>query len=153
MSNFEADLGPAFSLEVLEPEPSRRLTKCYYRELLSREGFVQRPSWLELLEGQRPPPHIQAEPGEWPHGWQYFASSCIEHHFLTTSILPRRTADGRAHLEEHSGPGAGTALSTCPSASEFTIASTAFRTLVLERLGLNFSAAFVVKHIQDGARA
>ena len=38
MRNFEIDLGPAFALEELEPEPSRRLTRCFYRELLTQEG-------------------------------------------------------------------------------------------------------------------
>ena len=38
MANFEADLGDAFELEELDPPPSRRLTRCYYRQLLAREG-------------------------------------------------------------------------------------------------------------------
>ena len=38
---------------------------------------------------------------EWPHGWQYFASFSFEHHFLTTSIRPRRDAHEQAHLEAH----------------------------------------------------
>lgn len=38
MANFEADLGPAFALEKLEPSPSRRLVHCYYREITAAEG-------------------------------------------------------------------------------------------------------------------
>ena len=38
MANFERDLGAAFTLEALEPAPSRRLTRCFYRDLLAREG-------------------------------------------------------------------------------------------------------------------
>ena len=38
MTNFEIDLGPGFTLEPIEPEPSRRLTRCFYRELLSLES-------------------------------------------------------------------------------------------------------------------
>ena len=46
--------------------------------LLDNEGFVLRPSWLDLLRGARPPAprrradqeeDDEAEPGEWPHGW------------------------------------------------------------------------------------
>ena len=50
-------------------------------EQLSREGFLQRPSWASLRDGVRPQKHLGAEPGEWAHGWQYFASSTREHFF------------------------------------------------------------------------
>ena len=60
----------------------------------------------------------------------------LEHHFLTTFVRPAGGQRGRAHLEEHSGPGAGTALGIAPSALEFSIEPTAFRTLLLERLDL-----------------
>ena len=38
MSNWEADLGEAFTLEEVGPAPSRRLTRCFYGELIAREG-------------------------------------------------------------------------------------------------------------------
>ena len=43
--------------------------------LLERQGFVERPTWVDLVAGKRPPEKEKAEPGEWNHGWQYFASS------------------------------------------------------------------------------
>ena len=37
-ANFEADLGRCFRIEELEPSPSFRMTHCFYRELIDREG-------------------------------------------------------------------------------------------------------------------
>ena len=50
-------------------------------EVLDRSGFVGRPTWESLRGGSRPPPNTVAEPGEWQHGWQCYASSSLEHHF------------------------------------------------------------------------
>ena len=41
---------------------------------LEREGFWRRPGWEALRGGERPL-LIDGEPGEWPHGWQLWASS------------------------------------------------------------------------------
>ena len=38
MENFEVDLGAGFSMEPLEPEPSRRMTKCFYASFLASEA-------------------------------------------------------------------------------------------------------------------
>ena len=69
--------------------------------VLDRYGFVGRPSWEKLRLGARPGPH-EAEPGEWPHGWQYFASSTSEHHFRETVVLSRAplTMPTCAHILE-----------------------------------------------------
>ena len=75
--------------------------------LLEREGFVSRPSWEELKTGARPPPPLNADLGEWQHGWQYHASSASEHHFRETVVLARSCAGDQAHLRSHSGPGVG----------------------------------------------
>ena len=58
---------------------------------LDRSGFVDRPGWHQLRMGARPPLVASAEPGEWQHGWQYHASSPLEHHFRETvpSPVPR----------------------------------------------------------------
>ena len=39
---------------------------------LDRQGFVGRPSWVDLQAGIRPPPSTFTKPGEWAHGWQFF---------------------------------------------------------------------------------
>ena len=56
---------------------------------LDREGFVNRPGWIALKDGQRPEVVEMWEPGEWHHGWQYYASSCSEYHYRETVVLAR----------------------------------------------------------------
>ena len=86
-----------------------------------REGFWWRPSW-------------QALPGEWQHGWQFWASAVSDTHFRERSILSVRAAAGQAHLRSHSVANAGVACA--PTAPEYTIPPRLFRVLLLERLQL-----------------
>ena len=88
---------------------------------LDRERFWWRPSWQALRDGARPEEHVVGEPGEWQHGWQYWASSISDSYFRKTSLLPVRPAASRAHLRSHSGPDAGAALACAPTAPEYTI--------------------------------
>ena len=37
---------------------------------LDRHGFVGRPDWHTLRSGARPEASPNAEPAEWPHGWE-----------------------------------------------------------------------------------
>ena len=69
---------------------------------LDRSGFVGRPSWAQLRSGARPPPVERAEPGEWQHGWQYYASSSLEYHYRETVVLAQSAAADQAHLRSHS---------------------------------------------------
>ena len=55
-------------------------------ELLSHEGFLQRPDWEQLRQGARPRQPLAREPGEWDHGWQYYAFSVQEHHYFTEGL-------------------------------------------------------------------
>ena len=44
---------------------------------VTRPEFPLKPSWRELVDGVRPPERLQQydeEPGQWPHGWQFYAS-------------------------------------------------------------------------------
>ena len=59
---------------------------------LDREGFWWRPTWSELRHGKRPPESVSSEPGEWKHGWQFWASSVSDTHFRKNSVLSRCTA-------------------------------------------------------------
>ena len=62
--------------------------------LLDREGFEQagageRPSWRALFEGARPPAREDdREPGEWTHGWQFYASSTRETFYREHHLMP-----------------------------------------------------------------
>ena len=102
---------------------------------LDRDGFVSRPSWVELRSGVRPMSYT-AEPGEWPHGWQYYASSSSEHHFRRSIVLASSSAADRAHLRSHSGIGAASVFNGAPTAIEYEVRPEHFRALVLERLRL-----------------
>ena len=88
--------GPAFGCLGELQEATERLDRC---------GFVVRPNWEALRRGLRPRPPVAAvEPGEWQHGWQYYASSSLEHHYRETVVLAQSCAADQAHLRSHSGP-------------------------------------------------
>ena len=103
---------------------------------LDHQGFWQRPSWNEIWQGKRPDPSEARDPGEWQHGWQYWASSVTDSFFRKTTMLTSRPASRRAHLRSHSGRNAGIALAHAPTAPEYTIPAHLFRVLLLERLRL-----------------
>ena len=103
---------------------------------LDRKGFWWRPSWPELHEGKRPPKTEIREPGEWPHGWQYWASSVLDTSFRKNSMLTGRPPSRQAHLRTHSGLNAGIVFAHAPTTSECTVHPHLFRVLPLERLNL-----------------
>ena len=86
--------------------------------------FPQKPTWGELLAGARPPerdPNADDEPGQWPHGWQFYASLGLLTDHRENVVLPSLSADAQARLRSQSGAHAGdhiTALPTC----DYTIA-------------------------------
>ena len=103
---------------------------------LIRGGFLRRPEWAQLRAGARPPLTPSAEPGEWQHGWQYHASSPLEHHFRETVILAQSCAADQAHLRSHAGPCASDVFCGAPTEKEFEVEPHLFRNLMLERLRL-----------------
>ena len=103
---------------------------------LDHAGFLGRPSWAELRDGERLPRPISSERGEWHHGWQYHASSSLEYHFRETAIVAQSDAAEQAHLRSHAGPGSSEVLCGALVASEFKVEPQLFRALVLERLRL-----------------
>ena len=102
---------------------------------LERKGFWWQPSWAELRDGKRPPQNDARDPGEWPHGWQYWASSVSDTHYRRFSMLIAASRRA-AHLRSHSGHNVGIALSHAPTAPEYTVPPHLFRVLLLERLAL-----------------
>ena len=70
------------------------------------QGFSWRPSWRALFDGQRPS-KPSSEPGEWPHGWQYWPPSVSD-----------------PHLRSHSGWNASTTLAHAPTARAYNTATT-----------------------------
>ena len=92
---------------------------------------------------RRPRPPEASDPGEWPHGWQYYASSASEHHFRELVVLAQSHASDQAHLRSHSGPGAGAVLHGAPTGLEFQVQPHVFRNLVLERCAVTSSGCDV----------
>ena len=88
-------------------------------------GVPLKPSWQELADGVRPPeplPAFEEEPGQWPHGWQFYASLGQILHHRETVVLPNLGPKAQARLRSQSGAHAGdhiTALPTC----EYTVAT------------------------------
>ena len=72
------------------------------RATLVSEGFDACPTWAQLADGARPPEADEmGEPGEWRHGWQFFASNKREHYFRRTSVLSCQGAAACAHTRAH----------------------------------------------------
>ena len=86
---------------------------------LDREGLTERPTWPELRHGKRPPVNTSCEPGEWQHGWQFWASSVSDAFFREDlhAVMPNCCSPS-SHWH------------TC------VVAPLLFRVLLLERLHL-----------------
>ena len=82
---------------------------------LDRQGFLGRPQWDDLRRGVRPPPDPTHEPGEWAHGWQYYATSASEFFFREAVVLTNSSASNQAHLRSHSGYGSSHVFCGTPS--------------------------------------
>ena len=54
---------------------------------LERKGFWWQPSWAELRDGKRPPQNDARDPGEWPHGWQCWASFVSDANYRKISMF------------------------------------------------------------------
>ena len=79
-----AERVPALGARVLqelesEASPVRSVQQAVAAEaVVSGQHFREKPTWRELVAGARPPrrdEEYDAEPGQWPHGWQFYASS------------------------------------------------------------------------------
>ena len=126
-----AERVPALADRVL-PELERRdsAIACAAQAAAAEEAvagpdFPQQPSWRELADGARPPqrePAYDEEPGQWPHGWQFYASLGLITHHREHVVLPSLDDKAQARLRSQSGAHAGdhiTAIPTC----EYTVAS------------------------------
>ena len=98
---------------------------------LDRAGMQDRPTWAELAAGARPPQDPtelgQTEPGEWSHGWQYFASLALETYFREQHLLPSLGLGFQAMLRSASGPGAAHWLAALPTGPEFKISEQVYK--------------------------
>ena len=110
------------------------------------KGFLERPSWLELANGRRPPePHSdEISLGEWMHGWQYHASNCLEkstfNSLLSDLAYPSHRVNaqavGKTRLHSCRGRFAASWLTPCPVTVTLTVEDEQMSGLVRMRLGL-----------------
>ena len=102
--------------------------------LLQGEGFNTCPDWHSLLSGARPPLQLQAELGEFPHGWQFHACSVRETYFKEHVLMPTLLEPHRAMLRSQSGPSAGKWLSALPVCPETTLTTPRMQCALRRRL-------------------
>lgn len=112
----------------------------------SSVGFTNRPLWVDLAAGLRPPELQQegSELGEWRHGWQYHASDACEtaelHDLKQTLALSntRRNAacSGKARLESCMGPFSTTWLTACPVTEACKLKNEEIQCALRRRLGM-----------------
>ena len=72
---------------------------------LDRQGFVGEREWHSMRMGVRPQGTFYVEPGVWPHGWQYYASSFSKFSFRKNVVLDQSCAADQDNLRSHSGFG------------------------------------------------
>ena len=112
--------------------------------LLDHEGFAlagvgARPSWRELFEGARPPTREDrgdTEPGEWIHGWQFYASSTRETFYREHHLMPNMSRASLATLRSQSGPQAAAWLTTVPTSPATTLPPVLMQICLRRRLRL-----------------
>ena len=98
-----------------------------------------RPTWAAVAAGQRPPELTEAEPGEWKHGWQYYASSARETYHQKHRVLPYRFPNARAFILSQSGPKSGRALSVLPTSEETLLKPLRLNVILRRRFRLRLS--------------
>ena len=106
------------------------------RTRLQAAGWDNCPDWQEVWDGRRPENVEDAEPGEWRHGWQYYAASLLENQFRDGAVLPAMTSASQALLRSQAGPGAGACLTALPCDEAWTVEPSHFRLVLLRRLRL-----------------
>ena len=106
-------------------------------EVLRAEGY-RPPTYEELAAGARPPnpPPNELDPGEWQHGWQYFASSAREKHYLQNTVLPRCSRSEQALMRSQAGRNSARALTAVPSDESLKLCNERFQFLLCRRLRL-----------------
>ena len=107
---------PSLGEEILEAKTGEQAKGCI-EELVSAAGQLDRGGFCNDHIGcscEQEPAH------QWllmpQHGWQFHASSPLEHHFRETVLLARPCPDDQvAHSRSHSGPGSSCVLCGAPS--------------------------------------
>jgi hypothetical protein len=116
------------------PACLRELRDC--GSVLDTVGF-SRPSWAELRSGVRPAAFFRrlpgADPGEWEHGYQYYATQAVDD-WAAHEFAAQLPASDTALLRSQSGPGAGDWLLAIPTGLDLSLDSPLFALALRRRL-------------------
>ena len=104
---------------------------------LQDKGMLSIPSWTEAKYGISPPDPVDAEPGEFRHGWQFHAVDTLNTHYVSTTLITNLSPTRAAARLSSSGPCAGRHFTALPLSDTTTFSSEQFRGLLSFRLGLD----------------
>ena len=102
------------------------------------------PRWSELREGLRPENFRElydADPGEWPHGWQFHACRAVEDRFCTTDARPLMDAAHEAWWRSCRGKHSGAWLRTMPASPATLLDDVTMQIAMCRRLRLPIGVA------------
>ena len=111
-----AESRPALAQQVLaELENPQAQVHCVAQgrqasEAIPVEHFRFKPDWRRIVAGERPPEppeELRGEPGIWPHGWQFYASSAIITQHKERVVLPALDDATKARFRCQGGAEAG----------------------------------------------
>ena len=100
---------------------------------LAEKGY-QCPEWDLVWNGARPDQGSELEPGEWKHGWQYYAASRLETEFRAGAVLSSADYSSNAFLRSQAGRASGAHLSASPVNAARTWQLAHLRLVLLRRL-------------------
>ena len=105
------------------------------QRLLEANGF-DCPDWQLVWNGARPEQVTEQEPGEWKHGWQYYAASRLETQFRVGAVLSAEDHASNALLRSQAGRASGAHLAALPVDAARILKPTHLRLLLPRRLRL-----------------
>ena len=111
-----------------------------------RDGWQERPLWVDLAAGLRPPepPQDESTLGEWQHGWQFHGSNAMERKAFAQllqelawpSVRINAAATGKARLHSCRGPFASTWLTISPTTDGLHLSDSELQCAMRRRLGI-----------------
>ena len=119
-----------------DQQPRCLLEATAARNTLLANGYPEAPTWRQAADGAVAPQPQNAEAGEWPHGWQFHASSALEHTYRNNVVLHLASPKRKALIRSQSGHAAGKWLTTAPTCPELTLSP--LRMQVVLRLRLHY---------------
>ena len=133
------DLAAEYLAQLKKERPQSKCLQAatQAQEALETAGY-QTPQWDLVWNGVRPEQVTESEPGEWRHGWQYFAAAQVENTYRASAVMSGAPLAANALLRSQSGPGAGAHLSALPVDAARTLQPHHLRLLLLRRLRLPF---------------